>query len=139
MTLTREFCELLALLGLGTFSDDPGGDLFELALPPDPDSAKAVARYGGAEAASLHGYDEPRVQVRVRGPRGDAEAAEAAAQAVYDELHGLPRRALPGGTVLLSCIGTQSGPVYLGHDEHIRHEWSVNFRCELRRVTSNRR
>jgi hypothetical protein len=140
VSISREFAQLLGELGVGTFRPgDTGGDVFLSAMPPEPDAALVVARYdAGSESDAQHGYDEPRIQVRVRGPRGDADAAETRAQAVYDACHGLRRRDLPGGTPMLSCIGVQAGPIYLGPDDHGRHEWSVNFRCELRRITQNR-
>jgi hypothetical protein len=139
VSLSHEFAQMLDEFGLGTY--DPtgtSGDLFVGSLPVEPEFAVKVSRYGGVESDAKHGYDEPQVQVWVRGPRGDAEAAESRAQAVYDACHGLRRRDLPGGTRMLSCIGTQAGPVDVGLDEHGRHEWSVNFRVELRRQTTNR-
>ena len=139
MSISKEFAELLDELGVGTF-DPTGitGDVFVGAFPVTPDEVLRVTRYGGTESDAQLGYDEPSVQVWVRGPRGDADGAETRAQAVYDACHGLRRRDLPGGTPMLSCIGTQAGPMYIGLDEHGRHEWSVNFRVELRRRTANR-
>lgn len=137
-----EIAHLLADVGLGVYSPTaPGGDIFLGALPPDePHAALAVALYGGTdESDSHHGYDEVYAQVRVRGPQLDALSAAARAQRVYDRLHGLPRRTLHGGTIMQSCIGLMGGPVYGGLDERGCHEWTVNFRIELRRVTVNRR
>ncbi|MCO7196896.1 minor capsid protein [Pseudonocardia sp. McavD-2-B] len=133
-SLSEEFAELLDELGVATY--DPagvGGNVFVLGLPADPDLAVRVATYAGVESDSKHGYDEPNVQVWVRGPRGNPVAAERLAQRVYLACHGLRPRTLPGGTPVLSCIGNQAGPIYVGPDEHGRHELSVNFRVELRR------
>lgn len=134
-----EFCGLLDQLGLGTYTPEgTGGDVFRAVLPPAPDAGLAVALYPGVPSDAHLGYDEPIVLVRVRGAPGDADGAEARAQAVYDALHGLRRRDLPGGTPMLSCYGTQGGPVFVGVDDQGRHEWTVTFTVELRRRTVNR-
>ncbi|GGM76902.1 hypothetical protein GCM10012275_54490 [Longimycelium tulufanense] len=139
MTLSEEFAYLLAQLGLGEYRVDGsvGGNIYLAALPQSPDVALAVALYGGSESDSKLGYDEPRVQVRVRGTT-DPRIGEQRAQDVYDALHGLAERWLAGGTLLLSCIGVQAGPIPMGRDGNGRFEYSVNFRAELRRPTINR-
>ncbi|MCP2261084.1 hypothetical protein LX15_004804 [Streptoalloteichus tenebrarius] len=141
MTLLEQLAHLLHDLGLGVYRADgrPGGDVFLAVLPQAPDSAVAVARYGGGEADSLLGWDEPRIQVRVRGPARDARVAEARAQAVYDALHGLGPRALVGGTWLQLVVGVTSGPAYIGRDQAGRHEYTVNLRLEIRNRSVNRR
>lgn len=141
MTVSADFAWLLHDLGLGVYRpDQTGGDIYLGTRPPSPYLCLAVARYPGGEASAKYGDDEPNVQVWVRGPAGDAVGAETRAQQVYDRLHGLPdTTVLRSGTPLVTCIGTMSGPVYLGADDHGCHEWSVNFRTELRRSTRNRR
>lgn len=138
MTLLEEFATLAALLGLGTYSPTPPSTIFLKKLPDGPDSAIAIARYGGGESDAKLGYDEIRLQVRVRGPNTDYRIAETLAQAVYDQLHGLHDRTLPGGTWLTLMVGVQGGPVDLGEDEHGRPEYTVNFRAEVARATANR-
>lgn len=139
MTLSGEIAALADELGLGTYRPDgTGGDIFLTTLPPEPDTAIAVSRLRGVEADAKHGYDEPVFLLRVRGPRWDPGAAEAAAQAVYDAMHGLRRRDLPGGTRMLSCHCPDGGPLSAEYDEHGRHEWTVQFEVETRRVTRNR-
>lgn len=139
MSVSGEFAALAAELGLGTYHRDAtGGTIYLTSLPPEPDAAIAVQLWPGGPSDAHHGYDEPLVMFRVRGPRGDPEAAEEAAQGLYDALHGLRRRNLPGGAVMLSCHGSQGGPIYADADEHGRHEWNVMFTVELRRRTANR-
>lgn len=139
MTLTEEFARLLHQLGLGVY-DDTGvtGDIYLDRLPPEPDAGFAVVRYGAGEADSKLPYEEINLQVRVRGPAGDARVAERRAQAVYDALHGLSNRELPGGTQLMLAVGNQGGPIRLGPDQHDRPEYTVNLRAELHRPTTNR-
>lgn len=138
MTLTEEFATLAGLLGLGTYSATVGSTIFLLELPEMPDAALAVARYSAGESDAKIGYDTLGVQCKVRGSNVDHRAAEAAAQNVYDQLHGLRNRTLPGGTWLVLMVGSQGGPVYLGKDSHGRPEYTVNFRAEVARPTPNR-
>jgi hypothetical protein len=139
MTLTEQIARLLAGLGLGTY-DDAGstGNIFLTQAPDQPDAAITVARYGGIESDSLLGYDQPTIQIRVRGNDADASASEALAQRVYDQLEGMNMRILPGGTYLLLCIGTNGGPAYIGPDLRNRFEWTVNFRMEVRNQSPQR-
>lgn len=140
MTLSEEFALLLADLGVGTYHQDgtPGGTIYLTALPTTPDEAIAIARYGGTEADSRLPYDEVSLQVRARGTAADARAGEALAQAAYDALHGCGYRRLPGGTWLQLAVCTGGGPAYIGRDENGRHEWTVNVRAEVERVTAHR-
>ncbi|MEO6081929.1 MAG: minor capsid protein [Umezawaea sp.] len=139
MTPAEEFAQLLQVLGLGTYAPTgTTGTIFLRKLPDKPDVALAVARYPGGESDARLGYDDIRFQVRVRGSSTDVRTGEALAQRVYDELHGLPSRYLPGGTWMVDCVGLQSGPIDIGDDPHHRPEWTVNFRSELKRPTVNR-
>lgn len=139
MTVTEEFARLLATLGLGVYDDTgPGGDIFLKRLPPEPDAALAVSRYGAGESDAGLPYDTVNIQVKVRGSNTDARDAETRAQAVYDALHGLASRDLPGGTWLVLCVGVQGGPVDMGVDERGRDQYVVNLRAQLERVTANR-
>lgn len=138
MTLLEEFAQLLAQLGHGVYTNQVGDTIFLERLPPDPDEAVALARYGGAASDSKLPQDEIRLQARVRGSMTDTRSGEQRAQAIYDDLHGLSNRALPGGTWLELCVGVQGGPVYMGPDEHDRNEYAVSFRASLHRQTANR-
>lgn len=138
-TVAEEFARQLATAGLGTY-DDTGttGSIFLRRLPPTPDAAIAVARYAAAESDSKLPYDTVNIQVRVRGAHTDARTVETTAQNVYDQLHGLANRALPGGTWLMLCVGVQGGPIDIGDDELGRPEYTCNFRAELHRPTTHR-
>jgi hypothetical protein len=139
MTLLEEFAQLLEHLGLGTYTPEGvGGTIYLAALPTTPDECMAIARYGGSESDSRLPYDEPSMQVRVRGTAADARTGEQQAQDVYDALHGLGSRELAGGTWLQLAIGVNGGPAYIGRDGNGRHEWTVNFRCEISRTTPTR-
>ncbi|HWO65366.1 MAG TPA: minor capsid protein [Umezawaea sp.] len=136
MTLLEELALLLQELGLGTYKpDDVDGTIYFPVLPDGPDACLAIARYGGTESSSRDPFDEPRIQVRCRGTAADSRPPEAAAQAVFDALHGLGMRTLPGGSELQLAVGIGSGPEYMGRDENRRHEYVVNFRVEVQRPT----
>lgn len=138
-TITEEFAQLLHNLGIGVYDTTSStGDIFLTSAPDTPDSAIAIARYGGSEADSLLGWDSPSVQVRIRGDNVDPRIAENRAQRVYDALQGLASRYLPNGTWLLLCVGTNSGPAYMGRDLKGRFEFVCNFRIEIRNASAQR-
>lgn len=139
MTFLEEFAQLLEHLGLGTYAPESvGGTIYLATLPTAPDECMAIARYGGGESDSRLAYDEPSIQVRVRGTAADARTSEQQAQDVYDAVHGLGMRELVGSTWLQLIVGTQGGPIYIGRDGNGRHEYTVNFRAEISRTSTNR-
>ena len=115
-----------------------GGDCFIDGLPPEPDEAVSLTTYDdSAEPDSLLGYDEPRVQVRVRGTR-DPRVSRQRCAAIRAELHGLGPVTLPDGTELILSVGLQNGPASIGTDENGRHEHVCNFRTEIRAISTHR-
>ncbi|SDM46323.1 hypothetical protein SAMN04487981_101603 [Streptomyces sp. cf386] len=115
-----------------------GGDCFLESMPQTPDEAVVLSTYDdGREPDSLLGYDEPRVQVRVRGTK-DPRVSRERCKAIYAELHGLGPVTLPDGTELILSVALQNGPATIGTDENGRHEHVVNFRMEHRAVTEHR-
>lgn len=138
-TITEEIAQLLHNRGIGVYTpNDTTGDIFLTSAADTPDSTIAVARYGGTESDSLLGWDQPSVQVRVRGDNLDPRTPENRAQQVYDALHGLASTRLPNGTYLVLCVGTNAGPAYMGRDLKGRYEFVVNLRLEVRNVSLNR-
>lgn len=135
----EEFAQLLDVLDIGTYqATGTGGSVFLGELPDTPDLAVAIATYPGGEADARLGYDDLRVQFKIRGPHGDYRTGRALARRIYDDLHGMPSRYLPGGTWMVDLIGQQSGPIDLGKDAKHRPEWAVNFRTELRNESVHR-
>lgn len=138
-TLIEQVAALLGQLEVGVYApNDTTGTIFLAALPEQPIQAIAVAQYGGNESDAKLGYDQPSIQVRVRGLDTDATDALHTAQRVYDALHGLSSITLPGGIWLVSCVGTQGGPAYIGRDLSGRHEYTVNFRMHVRNTAGGR-
>lgn len=134
MTLLEELSQLLEDLDLGTYP----GNIFLTKMPSTPDSCLVVSRYGGRESSLADDYDEPSIQIRVRGPATDVRVAEQLAERVYDALHGLGSRTLAGGTWLQLMVGIQSGPIPIGQDSNGRTEYTVNVRAEISRASTNR-
>lgn len=113
------------------------GDTFIDTMPPTPDEAVTLTGYGGGESDSLNPYDEPRVQVRVRGT-ADPRVSRQRCEAIRSELHGLGPVTLPDGTRLILCVAMQAAPQSMGRDEAGRHEHVVNVRAEIRQATAHR-
>jgi hypothetical protein len=131
-------------LGLVDLREDAGGDCFvQRQLPPDPDEAVSVTAYGAnpVEGDWMLGYDEPTVQVHIRGT-DDPRTAESRAGAVYAAWQGLAHTTLAADTddevrlILATC--QQTGPVYLGTDDLGRHEFVVNLALHVRAQTAHR-
>ncbi|MFD3717277.1 minor capsid protein [Streptomyces sp. NPDC058674] len=117
--------------------DAVGGDLFMEAMPSTPDGCVVLTGYGGPEPDSLLPYDQPRVQVRVRGGT-DPRVSRRRAKAIRSALHGLGPVVLPDGTNVISCIALQAAPESLGVDDNRRHEHVVNLEFEIRETSIHR-
>lgn len=114
------------------------GDCFIESMPSAPDEAVALTIYDdGGEPDSKLGYDEPHVQVRVRGT-ADPRVSRRRCADIRSELHGLGPLTFPDGTELILSVALQNAPAALGVDETGRHEHVANFRMEIRNVTVHR-
>lgn len=129
----------LAVLGLVTY--DPSGatgNVFADTMPPEPDVAVALTVYDDrSEPDSSLPYDEPRMQVRVRGTT-DPRVSRALCARIRSELHGLGPVTLPNGTRLVLSVALQGAPASMGQDETRRHEHVANFRMEIHSPTAHR-
>lgn len=129
----------LAARGLVTY-DETGvtGDCFIESMPSTPGIAVVLTVYDdGREPDSLLAYDEPRMQVRVRGDQ-DPRTSRHKCAAIRSELHGLGPVTLPDGTELILSVSLQSAPASMGVDSNGRFEHVCNFRMEHRSVTTHR-
>ena len=128
---------------LVTYEPEGGGDCFVHHLPDEPEEAVSVTAYGAnaVTASDALGYDEPTVQVRVRGTQ-DPSTGEARAQAIYGALQGLTHVTMAAGTEhevrVISVDCPQTGPIYMGTDERGRHEYVVNTALHVRAETAHR-
>lgn len=129
----------LDALGLVDYRpDEVGGDCFVDHMPQTPDGAVAIFHTGsGGEADFALPYDEPTVQVMVRGS-GDPRVSHGRAADIYGALHGLGHTTLPDGSLLISCIALQSAPIAIGQDETGRHRHTLNFALDTFAPTTHR-
>lgn len=118
----------------------PGTDAFLEGMRDLPvEQVVAFVRPGAGETDGGHGYDEPGVQLLVRGATGSARDGYERAVTLRDALHGLSGVTLAPGTpdevYVVQCVATQSVPTNLGDDPDGRPRWSIPFRFEVRNPT----
>jgi hypothetical protein len=146
--ITAAFLRYLTAQGLVTYGED-NPDAFLEDMPDTPVAVVvAFARPGGAETDGGNGYDEPGVQILVRGDPDDpgtpgrARSGYGRASAIRAALHGLHSVTLAEGTEdevwLVQCLATQSQPINLGDDPDDRPRWSIDFRTEVYAPTALR-
>jgi hypothetical protein len=94
-----------------------------------PDKAVFVASSGGPEADHLFGpssdVKSARVQIRVRGTRGDRDTTYALADSCYDAVN----RWRPSGYISVTC--DQSAPLPIGQDDNERYDYSINLTLRI--------
>ena len=138
--INAEIAEYLDSQGLLTY--DPNGvtgDTFIDLMPSKPDNAIAVLTGVPRPGSVKHGYDQPAVQIIVRGKR-DPRIAKQRTQDIYDELQGFSSGVFVTGVIwVVSCMAAQSGPIRLGVDDNNRHEFSLNFDLEVKNDTKYRK
>ena len=137
--LLEGIAQHLAAHGLVAYdATGTSGDCFIESMPSTPGVAVVLTIYDdGREPDSKLGWDEPRMQVRVRG-NADPRTSRRKCAAIRSELHGLGPITLPDGTYLLLSVSLQNAPAALGVDANGRHEHVCNFRMEHRSVTTHR-
>ena len=136
--LTVQIAKYLDSIGLGIF-DETGvsGTIYIACLPQTPDEIFAIYPTGGGVSDGKLQYDNPTIQIIVRGTANPITAVSKA-QAIYDKLQGFHHDYfIAGGYWILNCIGLQSQPIHIGRDETGRHEFSLNFQLEI--YNENRR
>lgn len=130
--LTVQVAKFLDSEGLGTF-DETGvsGTIYIACMPQTPDEVISIYPTGGGTSDGKLQYDNPTIQIMVRGTANPIQAATLA-QGIYDKLQGFHHDYLiAGGYWILNCIGLQSAPIHIGRDETGRHEFSLNFQLEI--------
>lgn len=136
--LAVEIAQYLDDLTVVTFSlTAAGGNTRIGSMPTTPDIAAGIWPTGGPESSTKTGYDERHLQVRTRSDL-DLRTGYDLGINIYNVLHGMEYTTLPGGTLVVYCAGIQSEPVSIGEDDSGRHEYTLNYRFEVRNPTTNR-
>lgn len=142
--ISRALAKHLTARGLARYSEGAGGDCFLEHLPDAPDEAVQLLSTGGnpVPASATNGYDEPTVQVLLRGAPGDPVGPHLRAAALYGALQGLRYVSLdPGGpdeAELILCSSLQSAPAAVGVDAKGRYRFSLNLALHVRALTEHR-
>lgn len=142
--IARALARWLTAEALATYSEDAGGDCFLEHLPDAPDEALMLLSTGGnpLPASDTFGYDEPTLQLLVRGAPNDATGPAERALALYGALQGLRYTTLDAGgpdeVRLTEARSTQTAPVAIGTDEKDRYRFTLNFAFHVRALTAHR-
>ena len=105
--------------------------------PEEPDSVVTVYDSGGLAPNPKWGFDEPSIQVRVRGPRMDYAAAYSKAMEVKNLLLGRDETILNGSAYTIwLMIGEINS---LGVDDIKRPILTINFQLARRPATLGNR
>ena len=142
--ISRALAKHLTAAGLVTYTTTAGGDCFPERLPDTPDAAVMILSTGGnpTPAAATWGYNEPTVQIMVRGAPNDAATPQARAVALYGALQGLRYVLLDEDgddeVSLIVCESMQTAPANIGTDHRNRYRYALNFALHVRALTTNR-
>ncbi|MDE5415483.1 minor capsid protein [Alkalihalobacterium chitinilyticum] len=137
--LLIEIARYLHAQRIGVF-DERGvqGNIFLNIVPTDPEALIALFSTGGPPGDVKLGYDNPTVQVWLRGDKNPVTAFEKA-QEVYNALHGFSGgRFIENGSYIVDCRGQQSQPLHMGLDNNGRHQYSINFILDMRNESRRR-
>lgn len=131
--------------GVLFFPGAEGGNVFIGALPDTPDAAIVIVPTGGNPMDGAVGlpYDEPSLQVIVRGTAGDPTWALDVAAKAYNALQGYSGPMGPGDSsyVAIEALivsSLQTGPAFIGNDANGRPRYSLNFDLHIRNTTTIR-
>lgn len=131
-SLPESIAQYLENRGFGAYRDSDqvfGPNEVGIAIesvPSTPNQVICITQYAGATVDSQLPWDEPRIQLRVRGTP-DPSISRNTAQALYDLFHGWGPGDM-GTTHIQLIVGIGSGPMYMGLDQTSRrHEHVVNF------------
>lgn len=130
--------QYLDSLGLVIFNEaGVGGNTFLDTTPQSPAEAVVIFHTGSAGSDFHHGYNQPTVQIMVRGGP-DPRISYSRSTDIYQALHGLGHTVLPDGTKVISCEAVQSAPISLGQDTGGLHRHAINYQLDIYAPTALR-
>ena len=118
--------DILVAAGIGTFAGTSGWGIYVSQEPKNPDSVITIYDSGGVAPNPKWLFDEPTVQIRIRGSEMAYVAAYAKAQAIKDALLGLTPQTVSG----TYYVGVQMvGDInHIGYDDKSRPLFTTNWR-----------
>lgn len=105
-------------------------------LAAKPDKAICIMSVPGSPPDFKHNYDNPAIQIKVRGDIADNDGAEQLANQVYSYLHGIGTMTISG--IFFSSVAALQNPFLLKYDEENRPVYIANFTIEYYNETTNR-
>ena len=143
--ISRALAKYLHVAGLLTYDPTgPDGNAFLEHMPAAPDAVVMLLSTGGnpTPAAATWGYDEPTLQLMVRGVPNDPATPQEWAKTLYGTLQGLRYTTLdPGGedeVFLVVASLTQTARLNIGPDERGRYRYTLNVALHVRAQTVHR-
>ncbi len=118
--------DLIVTEGLATFAATSGWGIFIAREPLSPDTVITVYDTGGLAPDPKWLLDYPSVQIRIRGAKGEYQAAYVKARQCRDTVLGCPSLDLNGDR-WVSIVGL-GDIISLGHDDNERPQFTTNFR-----------
>lgn len=109
------------LAGLGLVDGATGWASCAGYFPPSPDQVVSITDTTGGTPMASFAYEEPGVQLRVRGVRQDYVLTNSKVMELFDNLH---TKSLD--TEYPDCLAV-NGPMFHGFDAVDRPVWVINF------------
>lgn len=136
--LVEDIAKLLHNKDIGVYDKEGiSGNIFINTMPPKPDDCIAIYQRGGLPSDAKLGYDNPTVQVMLRGTNPFTPSQLGGE--IYSLLHGMGgEHIIEDGALVIYCHGLQSEVNYIGRDDNNRHEFSLNFQFEIVNKTKHR-
>lgn len=134
--LIEDIMQYLDDKGVARYEPDGDGTVFMGEFPASPDHCIVVRSTGGLGSDAKLPYDNPTVQIMVRG-RSDPRPPYNKAREVYETIHGLHSLQM-GSTWVISIIAVQSEPAEIGKDDNGRYRFSQNYQFEVYNTTEQR-
>lgn len=121
--VTEDIKDLLVAQSLGTFQTD----LFIGDFPDTPNACTLILLGVGLNPGLWQEWEQPGVQIMVRGEANGYTTANSSMTDIRDYLHGLQTTINGARYALISQLGDI---LYLGKDESNRPIFSANFRTQ---------
>lgn len=137
MSTVVDIKDLLVTAGIGTFASTTGWSISISRAPDSPNQMVSIIWIGGPAPNPKFLFDQPSIQVMVRGAPEDYLATEAKAQDVKDALLGLPAQTINGTPYV--GIWALGDTQFVGYDESERPTFTSNWRIRVEPTSGTNR